>query len=56
MPPKSISDIGPPITMPTVPAATMNRATGPSLATLPRSTDTISISSAKRRRYGTVQS
>ena len=50
------SEIGPPITMPTVPAATMKSAIPPSLAMLDTSTETISMRSAKRRRYGTVQS
>ncbi len=47
---KIISEIGPPMTMPTVPARTMKRATGPSLTTLFRSTEIISRRSAKSRR------
>ena len=44
------SEIGPPTTIPTVPAATMKSATGPSRMTLRRSTDTMSMKIAKRRR------
>ena len=43
-------EIGPPTTIPTVPAKTMKSAIGPSRSTLPRSTETMSMKSAKSRR------
>ena len=47
---KIMSEIGPPMMMPTVPAATMKSAVPPSFTTLPRSTETISSRSANRSR------
>ena len=44
------SEIGPPMMIPTVPAATMKSAVPPSFTTLPRSTETISSRSANRSR------
>jgi hypothetical protein len=49
-------EIGPPITMPTVPAVTMKRAVGPSLATLFRSMEIIKRKRATGRKYRVVKS
>ena len=50
------SAMGAPTMIPTVPAVTMKSAFGPRRATLFRSMDTMSMRSAKGRRYRVVQS
>ncbi len=55
-PPKIISETGPPMMIPTVPAVTMKSATGPNLATLFRSMEIMRRKRARGRKYRVVKS